>query len=123
MNPDYPCRGQSIFRKQFQRRGRTNICQSGRPYAGDEDEPEGVSDGGLALGVPAAVGDVLAHEHVVAQAQEELGEPRDDGRQRQHEAHHVHADQAWKRDRAQLILEEEEKRDSHCLGPVEVHKA
>ena len=70
-----------------------------RPYAGDEDEPEGVSDGGLALRVPAAVGDVLADEDVLAQAQEELGEPRDDGRQRQHEAHHVHPDHAWNKRR------------------------
>ena len=69
-----------------------------RPYAGDEDEPEGVPDGGLALRVPAAVGDVLPDEDVLAQAQEELREPRDYGRQRQHEAHHVHPDHAWNRE-------------------------
>ena len=68
------------------------------PYAGNEDEPEGVSHGSLALRVPAAVGDVLANEDVLAQTHEKLSEPRDDGRQRQHEAHHVHPDHAWKRE-------------------------
>ena len=45
----------------------------------DDDQPEGVSDAGLAGGGPAAVGDVVTLKHVAPKFDVELDDPGDDG--------------------------------------------